>query len=78
MVGVLANHYLGFCEVPHVSIKGMVDAAESIEDTVVFYPRGCLGAILLDCYKSPPGYPPFSFFVQGGSLAHGLAPCFER
>jgi len=76
-VGVLANQYLGFCKVQSISVKGMVDAAETIEDTVVFYPRNMRGAILVDCYRSPPGFPPFSLFVQGKDLALRFAACFE-
>ncbi|SFW75396.1 hypothetical protein [Luteibacter sp. UNCMF366Tsu5.1] len=75
LVGLLANDYLGLCRVRRISITGMVDAADAIEEAVVFYPRDIAGAILIDCYKSPPGYPPFSLYVQGRDLAEALRPC---
>lgn len=72
-VGLYASHYLGLCKVERVSIRGMVRASEAVEDAVVFYPREVRGAIVIDCYKSPPGHPPFSLYIMGDELAESLA-----
>jgi hypothetical protein len=75
-VGIYANDYLGLCKVTRVSILGMVVASEAVEDAVIFYPSDLRGAIVIDCYKSPPGHPPFSVYILGKDLAERLAQCW--
>lgn len=76
LVGIYANDYLGLCSVARVSIRGMVEASEAIEDSVIFYPSEFRGALIIDCYKSPPGHPPFSVYLLGKDLAERIAHCF--
>jgi hypothetical protein len=75
LVGIYANDYLGLCSVAKVSFRGMVEASEAVEDSVIFYPSNVRGAIVIDCYKNPPGYPPFSVYIVGKDLAEKVAHC---
>lgn len=74
-IGVYGNSYLGLCDVSRVSISGLVEAAEDVNDAVVFYPKNVDGAVLVDFYSSNPG-PPFSLLVQGSALVDQLKGCF--
>lgn len=77
LVGIYANDYLGFCSVARVSFRGMIEASEAIEESVIFYPSNVRGAVIIDCYKSPPGYPPFSVYIVGKNLAEQVAHCLN-
>lgn len=74
-LGIYGNDYLGLCEISRVSIAGMLEAAEAINDSIVFYPRGEVGAVVVDCYVSNAG-PPFSLLVQGDAVVEHLKGCF--
>jgi hypothetical protein len=75
LVGIYANDYLGLCRVARVSLRGMVEASEVVEDSVIFYPSEFRGAVVIDCYKSPPGHPPFGVYIVGKDLAERIAHC---
>lgn len=76
-IGVYGNDYLGLCEINSVSIAGMIDAAEAINDSVVFYPGWISGAVVADCYAGNPG-DAFSIFVQGDRFEGDFSDCFAR
>lgn len=77
LVGVHGNSYLGLCAVDSLKLTKLVAAALAIEDSVVFYPDGVAGAIVIDCYPSNPGGA-FSLLVQGDTLVNSLASCFRE
>jgi len=75
LVGILSNDYLGLCAAERVSLEAMVEAADYLEEAIVFYLGDATGAIVIDCYKSPPGFPPFGLYVFGDALVSRLASC---
>ncbi len=75
-IGVHQNEYLGLHKSERVQIGKMLPVAERIDDSVVFYPIGMKGAIIVDCYRSNPGFP-YSLIVQGPDLVPRFEGCFH-
>lgn len=76
--GLLGFHdkdFLGFCYVPDVRVGRLAAAAEASNDSVVFYPEGAGGVLMVDYYSSNAG-PPYSVVVQGDLLIEQLRGCF--
>ncbi|TAA40150.1 hypothetical protein [Pseudoxanthomonas winnipegensis] len=74
-VGILNNDYLGLSLVTGLSLQGMVESAQRSEDSVVFYPEGGEGAVVVDYYPSSPG-DGYSVLVQGGKMIELFKECF--
>lgn len=75
LLGVYGNEYLGLSDVKSVNTPGLVVACEAANDSVIFFPQDFHGAIVFDCYESPPGNTPFSVLIQGLQLEELLAHC---
>jgi len=75
LLGIHDNKYLGFADAKTVKMPGLVLACEALNDSVIFFPQGFDGAIMFDCYQTPPGNAPFSTLIQGLQLTELLAHC---
>lgn len=74
-IGILNNNYLGLSLVTGLSLQKMVESARRSEDSVVFYPEGGEGAVVVDYYPSAPG-DGYSLLVQGENLIEKFKECF--
>jgi len=75
-LGVFENRYLGLHACQKLSVVGMLEAAEEINDSVIFYPDSG-GAVIVDCYASNVGSS-FSVLAQGEALVSKLERCFKE
>jgi hypothetical protein len=76
LIGFHDKDYLGLCRISQVNMAGMIEACETANDSVVFYPTLTGGAVLFDCYESRIGEA-FSALVQGHSLIDRLSDCLD-
>lgn len=77
LMGFHDKDYLGFCCASSVQVGRLVAAAEAANDSVVFYPGGAGGVIMVDYYSSNAGLP-YSVVVQGDLLIDQLRGCFSE
>lgn len=75
LMGFHDKEFLGFCNASGVRVGRLVVAAEVSNDSVVFYPNGAGGVIMVDHYSSNTGLP-YSVIVQGDPLIEQLRECF--
>lgn len=76
MLGFHDKEYLGFARVTGFDLSLVVDAAESLEESLLIKISKPEGIVLVDYYPSPSGQP-FSVVVQGAELIPSVKSCFE-
>ena len=75
LIGFHDKDFLGFCYASGIRVGRLLAAAEAVNDSVVFYPEGADGVIMVDYYSSNAA-PPYSVIVQGNQLVEQLRNCF--
>jgi len=75
-LGFQCKPYLGIAGVSELDPLRLLALADATEESVTLYSSAPLGVLMVDCYRSPPGWPPFSVVVQGDDLVRRLADCF--
>lgn len=77
MIGFHEKRYMGIAQIDRLELISLLDIADAVEDSVVFYNRSPNGVFLVDCYRSQPSEP-YSVLVQGSELTYMVAACFGR
>jgi len=80
LIGIEGCMDMGFAELTEINIVKLISVAESLNDSVLFYPRDIQGVLLVDCYEvlGSGGSYDYSIVVQGNELEKKLFKCFKK